>query len=71
MPAVLLTGIIVPLGFVTLGMAMVWARAALTLAKALSFCVGLLIASVEWFTRWPWLTYRIPGPPVWLNARKS
>ncbi len=65
-PAVLLTGIIVPLGFVTLGMAMVWARAGLLLAKALSFCVGLLIASVEWFTRWPRLTYRIPGPPVWL-----
>lgn len=65
-PAVLLTGIIVPLGFVTLGMAMVWARAGLLLAKALSFCVGLLIATVEWFTRWPRLTYRIPGPPLWL-----
>jgi competence protein ComEC len=63
-PAVLLTGIIVPLGFVTLGMAMVWVRAGLVFAKALSFCVGLLIASVEWFTRWPRLTYRIPGPPV-------
>jgi competence protein ComEC len=65
-PAVLLTGIIVPLGFVTLGMAMVWARAGLLRVKALSFCVGLLIASVEWFTRWPRLSYRIPGPPVWL-----
>lgn len=65
-PAVLLTGIIVPLGFVTLGMAMVWARAALVLAKALSFCVGLLIATVEWFARWPQLSYRVPGPPVWL-----
>ena len=65
-PAVLLTGIIVPLGFVTLGMALVWARAGLLLAKGLSFCVGLLIATVEWFARWPRLTYRIPGPPVWL-----
>jgi len=65
-PAVLLTGIIVPLGFVTLGMAVVWARAGLVLAKALGFCVGLLIATVEWFTRWPRLTYRIPEPPVWL-----
>jgi competence protein ComEC len=64
-PVVLLTGIIVPLGLVTLGMAVLWARAGLLLAKALSFCVGLLIASVEWFTRWPRLTYRIPGPPVW------
>jgi competence protein ComEC len=65
-PAVLLTGIIVPLGFVTLGMAMVWARAGFVLAKALSFCVGLLIATVEWFARSPRLTYRIPGPPLWL-----
>jgi competence protein ComEC len=66
-PAVLLTGIIVPLGFVTLGIAMVWARAGLVLAKALSFCIGLLIATVEWFARWPRLTYRIPGPPLWLE----
>jgi competence protein ComEC len=65
-PAVLLTGIIVPLGFVTLGMAVLWARAGLVLGKALSFCIGLLISTVEWFTRWPRLTYRIPGPPVWL-----
>jgi competence protein ComEC len=56
----------VPLGFVTLGVAVLWARAGLVLAKALSFCVGLLIASVEWFARWPRLTYRIPRPPVWL-----
>ena len=65
-PAVLLTGIIVPSGFVTLGMAMLWTRAGLVLAKALGFCVGLLIASLEWFTRWPRLTYWIPGPPAWL-----
>jgi competence protein ComEC len=65
-PAVLLTGIIVPLGFVTLGTAMVWARAGLVFGKALSFCIGLLIATVEWFARWPRLTYRIPGPPLWL-----
>ena len=65
-PAVLLTAIIVPLGFLTLGMALVWARVGLLLAKALSFCIGLLLATVEWFARWPRLTYRIPGPPVWL-----
>jgi competence protein ComEC len=65
-PAVLLTVIIVPLGFVTLGMAMVWACAGLLFGKALGFCIGLLISTVEWFTRWPQLTYRIPGPPAWL-----
>ena len=45
------------------------ARAGLLLGKALSFCIGLLISTVECFTRWPRLTYRIPGPPVWLAGR--
>jgi competence protein ComEC len=65
-PAVLLTGIIVPLGFLTLVMTFIWARFAPVLAKALGFCAGLLLSSVEWFARWPRLTYRIPGPPLWL-----
>lgn len=60
-------GHIVPLGFVTLGATFVWTRLSVVLAKALSFCTGLLLAIVEWFTRWPRLTYRIPGPPpLWL-----
>ncbi|MGA7223214.1 MAG: ComEC/Rec2 family competence protein [Candidatus Acidiferrales bacterium] len=65
-PAVLLTGIIVPLGFVTLLATFIWARLALLLAKALSFCAGLLLTTVDWFAGWPRLSYRIPGPPVWL-----
>ena len=65
-PAVLLTGIIVPLGFLTLLATFLWARLALLLAKALSFCTGLLLATVDWFAGWPRLSYRIPGPPVWL-----
>jgi competence protein ComEC len=65
-PAVLMTGIIVPLGFLTLAMTVVWSRMAFPLAKMLSFCTGLLLASVQWFTRWPRLTYRISGPPAWL-----
>jgi competence protein ComEC len=65
-PAVLLTGIIVPLGFVTLLATFLWARLALLLAKALSFCTGLLLMTVDWFAGWPRLSYRIPGPPAWL-----
>jgi competence protein ComEC len=65
-PAVILTGLIVPLGFVTLLAALVWARLALVLAKALGFCAGLLLSTVAWFSAWPRLSYRIPGPPVWL-----
>src|SRR6185437_6422314 len=63
-PAVLLTGVIVPLGFLALGIAFLWMRAALALAKVLGFLAGLLLASVEWFSRWPRVSYRIPGPPA-------
>ncbi len=66
-PAVLLTAITVPLGFVALLASFVWARLALLLAKALGFCAGLLLSSVTWFGHWPRLSYRIPGPPVWLT----
>jgi competence protein ComEC len=65
-PAVLLTAIIVPLGFVALLASFVWAKFALLLAKALGFCTGLLLSSVGWFGHWPRLSYRIPGPPAWL-----
>ena len=65
-PAVLLTAIIVPLGFTALLASFVWAGFALLLAKVLGFCSGLLLSSVEWFGHWPRLTYRIPGPPMWL-----
>jgi hypothetical protein len=41
-------------------------RAGLVLGNALSFCIGLFIATVDWFAHWPRLTYRIPGPPLWL-----
>jgi competence protein ComEC len=66
-PAVLLTAIIVPLGFVALLASFVWSRFALLLAKALSFCVALLLSTVQWFGHWPRLSYRIPGPPLWLG----
>ena len=65
-PAVILTGLIVPLGFLTLLAALVWARLALVLAKILSFCAGLLLSTVAWFSGWPRLSYRIPDPPAWL-----
>ncbi len=63
-PAVLLTAIIVPLGFVTLLSAFVWARFAALLAELLSACVGALLAVVDWFAHWPRFTYRIPDPPL-------
>ena len=65
-PAVLLTAIIVPLGFFTLLVSYVWSGFAALLAKLLGACVGALLAVVTWFAKFPRLSYRIPDPPVWL-----
>ena len=65
-PAVVLTGLIVPLGFLTLVATFVWARLALALGKVLGYCAGMLLATVEWFSRLPHASYRIPEPPIWL-----
>ncbi|MDE3109649.1 MAG: ComEC/Rec2 family competence protein, partial [Acidobacteriota bacterium] len=65
-PAVILTGLIVPLGFLMLAVSFVWVRAALLSAKVLSAMTGALLAIVEWFSKIPRASYRIPGPPVWL-----
>jgi competence protein ComEC len=64
-PAVILTGIIVPLGFLALMATFVWSKAAFILAKLLGLCVGMLLTTIEWFAHWPRLTYRIPGAPLW------
>ena len=65
-PAVILTGVIVPLGFLALLLTFAWVRLALIVAKAVGFCAGLLLATVDWFSRLPRVSYRIPGPPIWL-----
>ena len=67
-PAVILTGLIVPLGFLTLVLTFVWMRLAVVLAKALGFCARLLLATVAWFSSLPHASYRVPGPPIWLLA---
>jgi len=65
-PAVILTGFIVPLGFLALIATFAWARLAYLLAEALGFCTWMLLAIIEWFSRLPRVSYRIPGPPMWL-----
>jgi competence protein ComEC len=65
-PAVMLTGIIVPLGFLALVFSFIWTKLALTAAKFVSVCAGWLLASTEWFARVPRVSYRIPDPPLWL-----
>jgi competence protein ComEC len=65
-PAVILTGLIVPIGFLTLVVTFVWSRLAAVLAQALGVLATSLLATVEWFSRLPHVSYRIPGPPIWL-----
>ena len=56
-----------PLGFLALAIDVSCGRGlALALAKGVSFVAGLLLATVDWFSRLPHVSYRIPGPPVWL-----
>jgi competence protein ComEC len=64
--AVLLTGLIVPLGFFTLLVSFAWAGLATLSGKLLGLLLAGLLGSVEWFSRLPRASYRIPGPPVWL-----
>jgi len=65
-PAVILTGLIVPLGFLMLLATFVWARLSLLLARMLGFLAAMLLGIVKWVSTWPRVSYRIPGPPVWL-----
>ena len=67
-PAVLLTGLAVPIGFFTLAASLVSHALAGFLAKILGFILAMLDASVQWFARWHGASYRIPGPPLALIA---
>jgi len=66
--AVLLTGLIVPLGFLTLGAELVWSRLAAPLSWALGLLVKMLLASVHWFATLPLVSFRAPAPAMWLLA---
>jgi competence protein ComEC len=63
-PSVILTGLIVPFGFLTLLVALFWSSAAVAMAKGLGVLVACLLSIVEWFSRRPHLSNLIPGPPI-------
>jgi competence protein ComEC len=65
-PALLLTGLIVPFGFFTLVISLLSRGAAVWLAKLLGFFLGMLDKSVEWFAGWHGGSYRIPEPSLLL-----
>lgn len=64
--AVPLTGIVVPLGFLTLASGLFFPALAKILAAALQYSTLALLQIVHWFANWPKWSYRIPGPHPWL-----
>jgi competence protein ComEC len=64
--AVPLTGVIVPLGFVTLGSALLVPSVAKLSAVPLAYITLLLLRIVHWFASLPKWNYRVPGPRVWV-----
>lgn len=64
--AMALTGIVVPLGFLTLGCGLISHALGKLLAEPLAWATMLLVHIVEWFAQFPRWSYRIPGPPPWL-----
>jgi len=64
--AVPVTGIVVPLGFLTLGCGLLLPSLGRLLAVPLTWVTMLLVHIVQWFATFPGWSYRIPGPPAWL-----
>jgi competence protein ComEC len=63
-PALLLVGLAVPLGFLTLVAGFVSHGLAIWMAKLLDMILALLESTVRWFASWHGASYRIPGPSV-------
>ena len=67
-PALLLTGLAVPIGFLTLAASLVSHALAGWMSTLLGLIFAMLDASVRWFAGWHGASYRIPGPSVALMA---
>lgn len=65
--AVPLTGIIVPLGFTALACGFAAPFLTQWIAAPLGYLTAILIHAVGWFAHFSRLSYRIPGPPLWLT----
>jgi competence protein ComEC len=64
--AVLLTGIIVPVGFAALAVSFLSVSAGRVIGYVASGGVSLLTKFVGWFARPDWADVRVPTPPIWL-----
>jgi competence protein ComEC len=67
-PAVLLTALIVPLGFFTLSLSLISTAAARLVAHLASGAVMLLLKVVTWFAVTRIGNFRVPSLPLWLIA---
>ncbi len=67
-PALLLTGLVVPVGFLTLAATLISHTLAAWLAKLLGIMLAMLAAAVRWFAGWHGASYRIPEPSLALIA---
>jgi competence protein ComEC len=66
MPALLLSSLIVPFGFITLGLDALWNRIGVVAAHCTGWLVQDLLVIVQTISAWPRTAYRIPGPPAWV-----
>ena len=65
-PAVLLTSILVPVGFAALIFGAIWKTLGFVLGRALSFLIEMLTGSIHWFAQLPSSSVRVPSPPITL-----
>ena len=63
-PALLLTGVAVPVGFLMLAASLVSRALAGWIANLLGIILAVLDAAVRWFAGWHGASYRIPGPSL-------
>jgi competence protein ComEC len=67
-PALLLTGLAVPIGFLMLAASLVSHALSGWLSKHLGLILAMLDAAVRWFANWHGTSFRVPGPSVALIA---
>lgn len=65
-PAVVLSALLVPLGYLTLLLGAVWPWMGSVLARGVEGLTAALVESVRWFSAWRGNSYRVPGPPEWV-----
>jgi competence protein ComEC len=63
-PALLLTGFVVPIGFLMLAVSVISHTAAGLLAKLLTIILSSLDLTVRWIAGWHGASYRLPGPSI-------